>query len=494
MKNIGKLIVVTLGVLLSFTACDLDLEPDTSLPGEEITAEDLAAIRAGVYSGIKTITSGGYLYYADYQTDLFNETRNSGNRGGYFSRWTLYPSDQDVTAMWETYYALINRINYSLEKFALFLEDEAHADDVKLYMAEMYFFRAYTLHQLALRFCEDYDPNGAATQLGVPCPIEYDPDAKLSRGTLKDTYEQILGDVQKAESVLGQIEGEADNIYLSADAVTAFKAQVALQMHDYAHASEYASSLYAAYPLVETATDLEKMWREDISSETIFQPEVKMTSITTVGSMSDYYIGSWNASIGAFLCTPAYTVEDWAAKLFGDDDIRRGIYVSKSYVYYSGEVLSGDLLTKFVGNKVFQSSKTIYSYRNMPKIFRVAEMYLIDAEAQYRNNGDALTPLNALRQSRGLAALESTVTGDELFQAIKDERARETIGEGHRLTDLKRWGDGIVRDSQASLVSFVRTNILFERPAGMYMFVWPIPQEEFANNPNIGKQNPGYLQ
>ncbi len=482
---------------VSFASCDLEIDPDTSLSGADAAdIEFVNGMRLGVYSSIKGLTSGGYLYYADYMTDLFNETRSSGNRGGFFARHLLYDSDQDVNAMWNGYYSTINDINYALKKLAELEQkdtDGVHLAKTSLYKSELHFFRAYIMHQLALRFCNDYEPDLADTQLGVPTPAEYNPDAQLNRGTLAETYEFILNDIEVAEAGLGSVTGSSDSIYLTADALTAFKAQVALQMHDYANASTYASSLYAYYPLLTTSEDLEKMWREDISSETIFQPEVRSTSLGTVGSMSDYYAGSWSAANGIYICQPAYALAQMPVNLYAPNDIRYGNYIAPSMIYYSGNSFEGMLMTKFLGNKSLQTVKTTLTYRNAPKVFRVAEMYLIDAEAQYRLGEDAkaAAALNILRQARGLEA--TTATGEDLFAEIKNERVREMIGEGHRLTDLKRWHDGFVRDFQPGLQSVIRGQLVgAQTPADKYMFTWPIPQEELSNNLNFGAQNLGY--
>ena len=49
---------------------------------------------------------------------------------------------------------------------------------VDVYKGEMYFFRAYVMHRAALLFCEDYDPDKAADQLGLPYPKEWEPEAE----------------------------------------------------------------------------------------------------------------------------------------------------------------------------------------------------------------------------------------------------------------------------------------------------------------------------
>lgn len=491
MKKIG--ILLAFGLATTLVSCDLGIDPDTNIKGEEaITYEYVVGQRMGIYTSMKAITWGTTLSRADYQTDLFNETQMSGNNGGSFARWILYANDQDVNSIWGNYYGVITRINYAMGKIKECEEDDngMHAPQLNLYMAEMYFFRAYALHQLALRFCEDYDPAKATTQLGVPIALEYNPDAQNPRGTLDKVYGRILEDLNTADEVLKSVQGEQNDTFLSAEAVIAFRAQLALQMHDYANASRYASSLYAKYPLETTVDGLDRMWHEDNSTETIFQLEVTPVSLASVGNMSSYHLASWSPSQNKFLCAPHAVLSGAVPPLYADNDLRKGLYINQETVTYQDNTYSGYLLNKFTGNRNFQTTKTVYTYRNMPKVFRIAEMYLIDAEAKYRSGGDAAEPLNTLRAARGLAP--TNATGEDLFTEIKNERIRELIGEGHRLTDLKRWGEGFKVTNQGSLRGIVRPSRFSEIPAGYYMFVWPIPEEELSKNFNFGQQNPGY--
>lgn len=497
MEKMKKIFLMFVSATALLSSCNLDMEPSTVLKESEVaTIEHIEALSTGLYSGMKIVAFGEYLYYADYHTDLFFETKSSGNRGGYFANWQIFADDKDVSSMWFGYYSLVDRANYILEvldRFEAKDTEGTYSDKVAFYRAEAHLFRAYFMHQLVLRFCADYDPAKADTLPGVPCPSKHDPDAQLPRGTLAETYKFILEDIEAAQE-LEYYPGTPDSFYVTADVLTAFKAQVAFQMHEYADASAYASSLYEKYPLVESAEDLEAMWREDSSTETILRLEVNSsTNLASVSAMTDYYNGSWSTKDNCFLCNPAYVPSQAVVKAFDPEKDRRfGIYVNSEVVSYNTEKLEGGvLLTKFIGNRSFQTSERIYMYRNMPKVFRVAEMYLIDAESQYYTGGDALTPLNALRQSRGLDAV--SVTGEELFGEIKLERMREMIGEGHRLTDLKRWDDSILALPQSVYSKFVNREVMVV-DAGDYQFVWPIPQDEISNNRKISDadQNPGY--
>ena len=76
---------------------------------------------------------------------------------------------------------------------------------------------------------------------------------------------------------------------------------------------------------------------------------------------------------------------------------------------------------------------------------------------------------------------------------IKDERARELIGEGFRLWDLKRWGDPVVRAAAQDPGIMINDAALTGTVSDDIRFLWPIPKAETDANPNIaGEQNPGY--
>ena len=71
-------------------------------------------------------------------------------------------------------------------------------------------------------------------------------------------------------------------------------------------------------------------------------------------------------------------------------------------------------------------------------MFRLAEMYLIKAECQLKNGGDALATINQLRQARAIKGQDNTISGTVDINTILDERALELCGEQQRWFDLKR--------------------------------------------------------
>ena len=91
--------------------------------------------------------------------------------------------------------------------------------------------------------------------------------------------------------------------------------------------------------------------------------------------------------------------------------------------------------------KFAQDDDNVDSYLNRSNImvYRLAETYLIAAEAIMRSSGDPLPFINAIRERANAAPLESV---DE--QAILDERARELAFEGQRWFTLKRMGKEVM--------------------------------------------------
>ena len=77
------------------------------------------------------------------------------------------------------------------------------------------------------------------------------------------------------------------------------------------------------------------------------------------------------------------------------------------------------------------------SYRDAI-VFRLAEMYLIKAECQLQNGGDALATINELRDARAVKGQDNRRTGTVDINTILDERALELCGEQQRWFDLKR--------------------------------------------------------
>lgn len=111
---------------------------------------------------------------------------------------------------------------------------------------------------------------------------------------------------------------------------------------------------------------------------------------------------------------------------------------------------------------------------------RLADVYLMAAEALVRGGGDAGTArayVNAVRNRVGLDDLNNSLSGSALLDAIYDERRMELATEGHRFFDLVRTGRA--------------TQVLDGFIAGKHE-VLPIPLIEIDLTNGKFQQNPGY--
>lgn len=142
-------------------------------------------------------------------------------------------------------------------------------------------------------------------------------------------------------------------------------------------------------------------------------------------------------------------------------------------------------------NSTFPLNNTSYTSTKDIFLFRLADTYLMAAEAYYQA-GDSKTAAKRLTDVRQRAALpgheaEMVVNSSEVnIDFILDERARELVGEYKRWMDLKRTGKLIERT--------LAHNNLAARDNKMdkHILVRPIPQSVIDQTEGEISQNPGY--
>ena len=174
---------------------------------------------------------------------------------------------------------------------------------------------------------------------------------------------------------------------------------------------------------------------------------------------------------------PDYVPAQWVLDLYTSGDARYDAYFATLQTGYSHQ-LTWPLLVKYYGNESLMANM-IY-HVNMPKPLRLAEQYLIRAEAYCRkgNFANASADLTALGQARYVNGGSISVNASNWLQTISDERVRELYMEGFRLHDLKRWGMGFERTPQSQTQS---EGSSMKIDAGNPLFVWPIPNHEIVS-------------
>jgi hypothetical protein len=166
---------------------------------------------------------------------------------------------------------------------------------------------------------------------------------------------------------------------------------------------------------------------------------------------------------------------------------------------------SSSLYPVFTNGSRHEGIKTFIKYYDNPslrtgliergahkaKTIMIGEMYLIAAEA-YAMDGvlsKAKTYLNALQTAR-----KAKLTSGSM-ENVKNEWFRETVGEGLRLSCLKRWGEGFTgRPAQIAASAIVMTGDAYTEKvmeADSYVMNWPVPSYELKLNENL-IQNDGY--
>ena len=498
-----KILIATLTLFAaaaSFSSCDLNQYPDTALNTDEAmeSAADCNNFLVGIYAASKSIFSGSYVYTTDMMTDSYHAIKNFGNWNGDFYTYNLRSSNDVVEAVWFNYYSVIGNCNFLIAGTKKLLDRGTLSEEDKAKVEEYYgvacFFRAMLYFRLTQYFCKDYDPDTADSVFGVPVVTTYAPTGDSSkyphRGTLAQTYVQIDEDIKEAEKYVKSV-GSPSNGFVSADAVKALKARVALAIHDYDTAYDTASALADAptYALESDAAKFASGWVNDDLSETIWQPII--VDASDGGSSNEYFEHNTSGTAGAD--DPQYFPEQWVLDLYSVDDIRYGAYFAQRHIEMRENVGDLVILIKFPGNPKLNTSAAS-RYVNMPKVFRVAEQYLIAAEAAFMNNDEvnANKYLGALKAARGIVGY-TDLSGDALDAEIRNERVRELFGEGFRLSDLKRYHTGFTRDAgqDPDMIQDLAKDITID--ADSPKLIWPIPTSEMEANPQFkGEQNEGY--
>jgi hypothetical protein len=464
------------------------------------TMADATAHHYGFYTALRGRVYGLYCYSADVQADLFNASADYGNRNGSVYDWTFISDDYSIRDVWAGYYSTISQVNFFLDNVGQIVVEPGSDDEKTLnnYKGEAHLLRAYYYHQLVKYYAKAYDVNGVKNdgEWGLPIVDKFNVEAKPSRSTLGDTYQFILDDIAAAKTLL-TATGEAGAEYLTADAVTALEARVYLSMGNWTQAATAADALITGgkYPLVNTAENLRRVWHKGDKAESIVQLYAALSPSETAAT-NGIYLGD-NGKAGAEKrFVPDFIPAQWIPALYDNADIRKGVFLQEKQILLGGVDDKLVLFNKFPGDSTLFTTTT--NYQHKPKVFRIAEMHLIKAEAlahAQATEGSALAALNVLRTSRGLNTLAG-LSGAGLLDEIKRERTRELLGEGNRLDDLKRWNQSVNRVTSG----WQNTSVLapggaeqLVKQAGDDKFVWAIPDRDMTANPNLaGQQNPGW--
>lgn len=447
---------------LLYSSCNkmLDIKPTDQVDEEDIFQSVSTVNRAvlGVYAGWApeyTLRIGAVL--AD---ECAIGPKNAGVNGDaqLLYRWSYTGFDPEIAAPWTNGYQVINRANRILAGLnKVPVQNEADSSVKQQLEGELLAIRAFEHFELYRIYASSYLSGG----LAVPYITDADINNKPSRPSTADFMAKLQQDLDEA---LKDIGDGTDNTRMNKQALYALKARIALYSSNWSNALLFADKAVANATLA-TSDEFPAIWTDKSNAEVIFKLKRTNQSSIRPGDI-------WkNAGLGIIYFAPSQQL----LQAYDDQtDIRATAYFDHDPSLEADGQLP-DIITKYKGTDGAEN-------RNDVKVFRVAEMYLIRAEAyaQSGNLAAATDQLNALRSARIKDYKAETFSSlQEIKTAIATERWKELAFEGHRFFDLKRWEKPVVRETETLT------------PNDIYYHI-PIPQAEVLSNPNIKPNNSGW--
>ena len=382
-----------------------------------------------------------------------------------------------IKVIWESYYEFILNANLILHYVDNFMDSSPNL--WKWIKGEALCFRAFSHYMLVQLYAERYIANRENSQLGVP--YRTDKEIKnLPRNTVEECYRMINEDLDEAINLLTGYK-PASVSHFSPTVAYGLKARVALTQQNYKVAAEYA--LKAINQAKDSGFQLmegDELYNgfTDIATKT---KEALWAALTlddqTVNYYSFYAYMTWN---------------------FNSESVRMGAKQISQTLY--DQISLTDLRRKWwdeTGEMPLPTSNyTSYAYATRKftaraegnpvgqvAFMRLAEMYLIYAEASLRNN-DAVSArqiFSAFMNTRD-TEFQLAMSDEELLNQIMISRRVELWGEGFRYYDLKRLNKSLQRDGSNFNAGFC--NVL-NVPASDARWQWAIPQAELNANKNM---------
>lgn len=452
MKKYNYQIILGTFLALSFVGCDDNL---TITPEQAITTE----MAISTPSNLKKILNNAY-----------GDARSSSNYGGgialaseliandgdlYWNGTYLPPSQYDeksmlsdngfVESMWLKAYKISNQTNIILDNLAVFTD----AADKNVTKGEAKFLRGLVYFDLARLFGKPYVSGTVNSQLGVPLVLEPNLDpTKItfpSRNTVEEVYKQVILDLTDAYTLLPVSNG----VYATKYSAAALLARVYLQKGDYINARNMANIAIKDSGARLTATFAKAFNNSENSTEDLFAWQVTSQDL----SANDFNVFWAGEAFGGRSGNPDVSIETQHWDIYDDanNDERANFFYEEDY---------------------WCTTKWKNQYGNIP-FLRLAEMYLIRAEANFREGTVlGLPPVDDINMLRVRSSASSFATVD--LATILMERKRELSFEGFALFDAKR-----LKQNIGSL------------PYNANNLVLPIPLRETDVNKNL-IQNGGY--
>lgn len=496
-------VVATLCVLAVFVlqGCDLDAETFSAVTPENFfqTEDEFQAAVVPVYNQLGSLANGQYWWNSQVSTDegMIPTRGQDWDDNGVWRRlhtheWT--PTDPAPANAWGDAYTGIARANSVLDN----LQNTAtQLEGAEEFEAELRTLRAFFYYTLMDLF-------GNVPIVTAPATDPDNPPANEPRTAVFDFVEQEL-----TESLpnLPQQRGANNSGRVTQGAARAILANMYLNAEVFRGEPMYEQAIEQADAIINSglytlASDFFQNFAIDnhTSPETIFAVEF----VGQGGPDFGYHFRILHYNQWPQACCNGLATLGSSFDTFDDEDIRKQMFLEgQAFHVFTGEPVENRQGNPLIFTKdmpltgaseghgirpmkwAADPNDPSGGFQNDYAFFRLAEMYMIKAEALHRlgRDGETLDLINIVRE-RAFDPPQPVSTSDVaaeggMEQFLLNERTREFHSEAKRRQDLIRFGQftsGTWEHKNAS----PDTRVLF-----------PIPQGQIDANPNL-QQNPGY--
>ncbi|SFE35142.1 SusD family protein [Chitinophaga sp. CF118] len=284
------------------------------------------------------------------------------------------------------------------------------------------FMRAYALWNLAQLYIKPYS-TATEQDPGLPIHLKSDINDVPGRGTIKDTYNRIIADLQEAATLLNITSAISSRPNKAA--AYAMLARVYLSMGDYPNALTSAND---ALQLQKNLLDYNTIDTNTLTPFVRFNKEVIFQSVKGKEDALDPGYGEGNSAI----IVPELINE------YADNDLRKALFFKENVSDVDYTTPLGTY--RFTGN--YEPSVSSAQFNGLA----VDELYLIRAEGYARTNNAAaaIADINTLLRSRwttGTYTDKTTTDTSAALAIVLTERRKELVMRGLRWTDLRRLKD-----------------------------------------------------
>lgn len=451
-----------------FACSPLDQNPSTSVTSETAitTVEDLKnAVNGGyyiaTYGDMLTVASELCIYADMIGPDSYQPSSN-GQNPSRMASFALTPADT-YGAYYYLYSALAS-VNNAIDR-GLLLEDQEGAAP---YIAELYAMRGLFHFHLATYFAPIPTSENANTMGLVLADKVHDISYIGERATLDQTYKLITDDFSKAiESGLNK---DKKTGHLNYWAALGLRARAYLYWGKYTEALADCKELLKDSPYtLYTPENYTSVWSQEGTDEMLLE-----YLQTDTYNAQRYAPGYYTSPEGYSEYGVSEAFYNWLTADANDVRSQMVAHYTQAPAGFTGATYNpGYYPLKYPG----KSGSATPTYTNNIKVIRLAEVYLIAAEAALKVEPAAAAGyLNDLRKKRitGYADVASVTLDD-----ILDERRKELFAEGHIAFDFWRNGKDVVNSFGTIKPTDTKT-------------VLPLPKKELDLAKGKLVQNPGY--